>query len=221
MDEVGRGTGSFDGLSIALATIEYLHNSIACRTIFATHYHEMHHLTNVLPELTCARMVVQGEEDANSNEDLIFLHTIEPGVTHSSYGIHVARMAGIPSLVADRACSILNGFEHVKQVYQQQMKQVFQQNHNQQQNQNQPIETNNKQVSEQSTTAVYVTSNLNTAPVSIDSVPTSTISPFERSIFHMFSSIDPDHLSPKQAQKLIYELKQLVDTYAKQNDSTK
>jgi len=104
MDELGRGTSTFDGLSIAWAIIEYLHNKpgIAPRTLFATHYHEMMELEEVLPRLKNYNVSVREEEG-----DIVFLHCLEEGGADRSYGINVAQMAGMPSEVVNRAKDIL------------------------------------------------------------------------------------------------------------------
>ena len=108
MDELGRGTSTFDGLSIAWAIIEYLHNTpkIAPRTLFATHYHEMTELEEVLPRLKNYNVSVREKEG-----DIIFLHRLEKGRADRSYGINVAQMAGMPNDVVSRAKNILSRLE--------------------------------------------------------------------------------------------------------------
>ena len=106
LDEIGRGTATFDGLSIAWAVAEHLHNSIRCRGLFATHYHELTHLAETLPSLACHTMKVREWK----GEDLL-LHEVAPGTADRSYGIHVARLAGLPSPVIGRAQSILKSLE--------------------------------------------------------------------------------------------------------------
>lgn len=108
LDEIGRGTSTFDGLAIARAIVEHLHNSpdLGCRTLFATHYHELTELARVLPRVRCARMDVK--EDG---ESVVFLHRVVAGGAGRSYGIHVARLAGIPRAVVRRARDILADLE--------------------------------------------------------------------------------------------------------------
>ena len=106
LDEIGRGTATYDGLSIAWATIEHLHEINQCRTLFATHYHELTELANKLPHLTCATMKIREWE-----KEIIFMHQVIPGTADRSYGIHVARMAGLPKTVIERAESILHTIE--------------------------------------------------------------------------------------------------------------
>lgn len=106
LDEIGRGTATFDGLSIAWATIEHLHEINKCRTLFATHYHELTELAQKLPRLTCATMKIREWE-----KEIIFMHQVIPGTADRSYGIHVARMAGLPKAVVERAESVLHALE--------------------------------------------------------------------------------------------------------------
>jgi len=106
LDEIGRGTATYDGLSIAWATIEHLHEVNHCRTLFATHYHELTQLAGKLPALFCATMRIREWE-----HEIIFLHEVAPGIADRSYGIHVARMAGLPATVITRAETVLHGLE--------------------------------------------------------------------------------------------------------------
>lgn len=109
LDEIGRGTATYDGLSIAWATIEYLHNTLACRTLFATHYHELTSLTESLSSLACYSMKVKEWKDS-----LVFLHQVGKGAADRSYGLHVAKIAGIPPQVITRAADILHQLESQK-----------------------------------------------------------------------------------------------------------
>ncbi len=108
LDEVGRGTSTFDGLSIAWAIVEHLHETpeVAARTLFATHYHELNALAERLPRVRNARVQVQ-EHDGK----VIFLRTLVPGGADHSYGIEVARMAGLPEVVIRRAKEVLHHLE--------------------------------------------------------------------------------------------------------------
>jgi DNA mismatch repair protein MutS len=112
LDEVGRGTSTYDGLAIAQAIVEYIHNHprLGARTVFATHYHELTELATVLPRVRNYRMDVR-EEGA----DVHFLHRVVPGGADRSYGIHVARLAGIPRAVTRRAEEILKELERKSQ----------------------------------------------------------------------------------------------------------
>jgi DNA mismatch repair protein MutS len=108
LDEIGRGTSTYDGLAIAQAIVEFIHNtpSLRCKTLFATHYHELTQLESVLPYLRCSRMDVLEE-----GERVVFLHRVVAGGADRSYGIHVADLAGIPKPVVNRARSILDELE--------------------------------------------------------------------------------------------------------------
>jgi DNA mismatch repair protein MutS len=108
LDEMGRGTATFDGLSLAWATVEYLHAEIGTRTLFATHYHELTMLAEKLPRVLNLRVAVK-----ESSSGIVFLHSIEPGAASKSYGIEVARLAGLPKVVLERARHILR--QHEKQ----------------------------------------------------------------------------------------------------------
>jgi DNA mismatch repair protein MutS len=102
LDEIGRGTATFDGLSIAWATLEHLHEVNCCRTLFATHYHELTALAAKLPALACHTMRVKEWKG-----DVVFLHEVGPGTADRSYGIHVAKLAGLPKSVTARAEEVL------------------------------------------------------------------------------------------------------------------
>ena len=106
LDEIGRGTATYDGLSIAWATLEHLHEVNRARTLFATHYHELTGLTATLPRLANATMRV-----AEHGEDVVFLHEVAPGAADRSYGIHVARLAGLPAQALTRAEEVLKALE--------------------------------------------------------------------------------------------------------------
>ncbi|MBI2428909.1 MAG: DNA mismatch repair protein MutS, partial [Ignavibacteriales bacterium] len=106
LDEVGRGTSTFDGISIAWALTEYLHEHIGARTLFATHYHELNELASLYPRIKNYKVDVKEYGDK-----VIFLHTVTPGTADHSYGIQVAMMAGLPVEMTDRAKRILENLE--------------------------------------------------------------------------------------------------------------
>jgi len=106
LDEVGRGTSTFDGISIAWSLTEYLHERIGARTLFATHYHEMNELADLFPRIVNYKVDVREYGDR-----VIFLHKVVPGFADHSYGIHVAKMAGLPEEITDRARRILKNLE--------------------------------------------------------------------------------------------------------------
>ena len=106
LDEIGRGTSTFDGLSLAWAIAEHLHHRSGAKTLFATHYHELTDLAGRLPRVLNLNVAVR-----EWNEQIIFLHQIVPGSADRSYGIHVARLAGLPAGVLDRAKQVLVNLE--------------------------------------------------------------------------------------------------------------
>jgi DNA mismatch repair protein MutS len=106
LDEIGRGTSTYDGVSLAWAITEHLHDAVGCRSLFATHYHELAQLANTLPRLRNYNVQVQELAD-----EVIFLHKIAPGNADKSYGIHVARLAGVPGPVLTRAEAVLATLE--------------------------------------------------------------------------------------------------------------
>jgi DNA mismatch repair protein MutS len=106
LDEIGRGTSTYDGVSLAWALTEYLHHRIGCRALFATHYHELAQLADSLPNLRNYNIQVREWQ-----EEVIFLHKIAPGSADKSYGIHVARLAGVPAEVLERAKEVLADLE--------------------------------------------------------------------------------------------------------------
>lgn len=108
LDEVGRGTATFDGLSLAWAIAEYLHDDSrhSAKTLFATHYHEMTELAKMRPGVRNYQVAV-----SESNGEIVFLRKVVPGSASKSYGIEVARLAGLPGNVIDRAREILTNLE--------------------------------------------------------------------------------------------------------------
>jgi DNA mismatch repair protein MutS len=105
LDEVGRGTSTYDGLAIAQAVVEHLQARVGCRTLFATHYLQLAALEK-LPGVANVQVVVRQHHD-----QLVFLHQVAPGAADKSWGVHVARLAGVPTDVIDRARDLLLGFE--------------------------------------------------------------------------------------------------------------
>jgi len=114
LDEIGRGTSTYDGVAIAWAVTEFLHNAIGCKTVFATHYHE---LTQLTEELAHARNFNVAVREAG--DEIVFLHRLEPGGADRSYGIHVGQLAGLPAPVVARAWQVLKLLEAGHQVARQ------------------------------------------------------------------------------------------------------
>lgn len=106
LDEIGRGTSTYDGISLAWSIIEHMHEKIGCRTLFATHYHELTDLPKTFPNVRNLNVAVQ-----EWNDEVVFLHKIVEGAADRSYGIHVARLAGVPAEVLERAEQLLRQME--------------------------------------------------------------------------------------------------------------
>ena len=107
LDEIGRGTATFDGLSIAWAVVEHLHEVNRCRALFATHYHELTSLVSKLPRMSLHCMKIKEFKD-----DVIFMHEVIEGAADRSYGIHVAKLAGLPKVVVKRSEQVLDSLEN-------------------------------------------------------------------------------------------------------------
>jgi DNA mismatch repair protein MutS len=110
LDEIGRGTATFDGLSIAWASLEHLHGMNRCRVLFATHYHELTDLAASLPSVTTATVAVREWKD-----EIVFLHQVREGAAARSYGIQVGRLAGLPAMVVSRAEAVLAELERSRE----------------------------------------------------------------------------------------------------------
>jgi DNA mismatch repair protein MutS len=110
LDEIGRGTSTYDGVSLAHAIVEHLHDCIGCRVLFATHYHELTDLAASLPGVRNYNVAVR-----EWNDEVVFLHQIVPGAADKSYGIHVARLAGVPRAIQERAREVLAAMERMHQ----------------------------------------------------------------------------------------------------------
>jgi len=106
LDEIGRGTSTYDGVAIAWAVAEYLHERIGCKAIFATHYHELTQLADRFGRIVNCNVAVH-----EAGEEIIFLHRLQPGGADRSYGIHVGRLAGLPAEVVSRARDVLRSLE--------------------------------------------------------------------------------------------------------------
>ena len=111
LDEIGRGTSTYDGVAIAWAVAEHLHEQVGCKTIFATHYHELTQLADRFARVVNCNVAV-----LESGDDVIFLHRLQPGGTDRSYGVHVGRLAGLPAAVVERATAILLTLERGRRV---------------------------------------------------------------------------------------------------------
>lgn len=111
LDEIGRGTSTYDGLAIARAVVEHLHNEIQARTLFATHYHELASMADELLHMRVCTMAISDDERGN----IVFLHRVSPGCIGRSYGVHVAKLAGMPIGIVKRAEAVLKQLEATKE----------------------------------------------------------------------------------------------------------
>ena len=111
LDEIGRGTSTYDGLAIARAVVEHLHNATGARTLFATHYHELAALADELPHCQVYTMAISDDKQG----EIVFLHRVTPGCIGRSYGVHVAKLAGMPSSIVRRAEEVLQHLETSKE----------------------------------------------------------------------------------------------------------
>lgn len=110
LDEIGRGTSTYDGLAIARAVVEHLHNVTGARTLFATHYHELASMADELPHLCVYTMAISEDEQG----EVVFLHRVTPGCLGRSYGVHVAKLAGMPLSIVQRAGEVLKHLEAMR-----------------------------------------------------------------------------------------------------------
>ena len=124
LDEIGRGTSTYDGISVAWSTLEWISTRIQARTLFATHYHELTQLVGSLPRLANAHMAVEGKKTA-SGEKLRFLYQLREGPANESFGIHVASLAGLPKPIIDRAWKVLADLEQSSQIVPQAQLSLF------------------------------------------------------------------------------------------------
>jgi len=159
LDEIGRGTATYDGLSIAQACVERLNDVNRCRTLFATHFHELTQLAQTMPRLVNLTMRVREHRG-----QLVFLHEIAPGVADRSYGVQVARLAGLPAAVVKRARALLAELEGAGLA-----------------------------------TALPLFAQAGESP-----------KPARDPLREMLDALDPDAVSPREAQALLYELKRLA-----------
>ena len=171
LDEIGRGTATYDGLSIAWATLEHLHAANRCRALFATHYHEMTALAGKLPGVENATVTVK-EWDG----DVIFLHEVRKGAADRSYGVQVARLAGLPASVIERAKVVLDALESGEREGGSRQKTL-----------------------------------IDDLPL-FRAVPAPKAAPKDSVAEARLKAIHPDELTPMDALRLIYELRDLLKT---------
>jgi len=186
LDEIGRGTSTYDGLSIAWSTVEHLHDRNRCRALFATHYHELTALAGRLKALTCRSMAVREWKG-----DIVFLHEVREGAADRSYGLHVAKLAGLPATVLNRARTVLDTLERSGQKESEALP-LFAGLDSAE-----PETTVNPSMPEAipETTAA-------TRPLDAD--------PALRAVVTLLTETDPDAMTPRDALETLYRLKRLM-----------
>lgn len=177
LDEVGRGTATYDGISISWAITEHLHNKINARTLFATHYHELNELTTKFDRVVNYKVDVVEAEDK-----IIFTHKLSKGTANHSFGIHVAKMAGVPIDVVDRANEIMH-----------------------------ELESNEKQESIQTKTIKQKVTQISNRSTSSNANQLSIMEFQDDKIRQRLKEINMDNLTPLQAFQLMMEMKKLAD----------
>ena len=175
LDEVGRGTATWDGLAIAWAALEALHDRTRCRTIFATHFHELTALAGKLPELAPATMRAKEWKG-----EVVFLHSVAPGTAERSWGLHVAKLAGIPRAVLARAAQVLAALEARAKGLD-------------------PLSDELPLFARPAAAGA--------GDASMPPAPPSATHPALAAL----AALDPDALSPREAQEALYHLKSLLD----------
>ena len=153
-DEIGRGTATYDGMALAQAIIEYVHNNIHAKTLFSTHYHELTILDESLDKLQNVHVGA-----IEKNGELIFLHKMQEGPADKSYGIHVARLAGMPDKLLKRADSILNKLESENDFTVESTESYTEEKHIEEKNENETSEIQEEQLSLFQPEAVSLDSN--------------------------------------------------------------
>ena len=201
LDEIGRGTATYDGVSIAWAVAEFMHDKVQCRALFATHYHELTALAKTLPRLKNYHATAKEHQG-----QLIFLHTIREGFADKSYGIHVAALAGMPAAVLTRAKALLHTLESGHSITEQSVNAL-------------PLfaQATNGSSSRSSSTAISssaVTSAPMSAAIPLTVLPTisATIPPTTHALAERLENIDPNTITPIEALQLLEELKKMAKT---------
>lgn len=209
LDEIGRGTSTYDGVSIAWSTLEYLHNNLKARCLFATHYYELLELQNTLPKLQCyyAKTI---EEQGKIN----FMYLIAKGFNAKSYGIKVAELAGLPKAVVNKANDILMLLEHAHAnlTYKDNSLPLFNNN----------IASNIKANTPTQVATTQLTTQHNTSNTSNTNVVSVTLNAELSSFVSQLASLQPDEYSPKQALESLYSLvtkAQQISNTNKQNEN--
>ena len=180
LDEVGRGTATWDGLAVAWAVLEALHDRLRCRTVFATHFHELTALAGRLPELSLSTMRVR-----EWRGQVVFLHSVGPGAAERSWGLHVARLAGVPKAVLSRAGAVLQALEERAR----------------------GLEPLSEELPLLSRGAAPAAAERDADMGSGDGASPAPPHP----ALEALAALDPDSLSPREAQEALYRLRSMLD----------
>jgi DNA mismatch repair protein MutS len=193
LDEIGRGTSTYDGVSIAWGCLEHIHNILKCRSLFATHYHELTSLSGALSALKNHTISIK-----ESNGEVLFLHKIIPGIADKSYGIHVAELAGIPKSVIKRAYEVLKNLEKNSKSNKKNIDNL--------------LENNYSLFDDIIIPAKVEIQGSHEIDTRVDGDPKSKYIPDQvrDDIIQALADIKPDEISPKKALELLYELKKIT-----------
>jgi DNA mismatch repair protein MutS len=186
VDEIGRGTATLDGLAIAWAVLEALHNQSRCRVIFATHFHELSHLTAELPRLRPHTMRVK-----EWRSDVVFLHEVAEGAAGRSWGVHVAKLAGVPAPVVRRAAVLLTA-----------------------------LEAQAGRLTDAGALPLFAASVTREAPASPDAAASVSPCPSLDAVRDSLTKMDPDLMTPREAHDALYRLRALLPVVPRSNDVT-
>ena len=176
LDEIGRGTATYDGLAIAYATLEYLHEANECRTLFATHYHELTQLQGEMERLRAYTMQVREWQD-----EIVFLHQVGAGTADRSYGVHVARLAGLPDIVISRASQLLDQLETAGASHGREGGKIL------------------------------MADLAETLPLFSQQPASSPVKQKTNPLFDVLKTVNPDQFSPREALDMLYQLKSIAD----------
>jgi len=188
LDEIGRGTATFDGLSLAWACVEHLHERNRCRALFATHYHEMTRLAARLSQLSCHTMRVK-----EWRNEVVFLHEVVPGAADRSYGIHVARLAGMPRAAIKRAEEVLHILEQSDQASSL------------------AALADDLPLFAAAQPAAPASHDVSAVPADHSATETSAPDPMADTVARRLRELDPDDLTPREALQVLYELRETAE----------
>lgn len=192
LDEVGRGTSTYDGVAIAWSVLEYIHDKIKARCLFATHYHELTALSNIFPSLT--NYTIEIRQDAADSNKILFLHKIIKGFADRSYGVHVAELAGLPASVIRRANSLLAKFEkNSNKLGKETLK-------------NESFNLNLFDFSSDTNESNLGVRRHNLESKIFDSEEVNKY----KEVYDYFVKVDPNKLSPKEALDLLYKINEII-----------